>query len=218
MNENWLDRLEERFGRYRINDLMEKIVLIMALVYVIDFFCVSVFHFSIMHLLTFDRYAIMHGQIWRLITFVFVPAYGSLISVILGLYLNYVIGRSLENEWGTFKFNVFYFSGILATIIGGMITGYATNNFLNLSLFLAFACIYPDFELLLFYILPIKIKYLALLDVLGLVMMFISGNFASRIALVISLLNVLVFCFGALKTVYKNYQRRREWQNNFRDL
>ena len=214
----YLDQLEERFGRYHINNLMGKIVMGMGIVYVLNFFSLSLFNFSIINLLTFNRYAIMHGQFWRLITFIFVPEFGSIITVLLSLYLNYVIGHALEDKWGSFRFNLFYFSGVIGTIIAGLFTGYAYNNYLNLSMFLAFASIYPDFELLLFYILPIKIKYLAIVDIIGLVLMFIRGTFATRITLIISLINVIIFCFDSFTKSYHYYRRRKAWQDNFKDL
>lgn len=216
--ENILNKLEERFSRFSINNLMEKIVTCMALVYVLNFFSTNFLNFSFINFLSFNRAAIMHGQIWRLFTFIFIPEQGSILAVVLSLYLNLVIGKALEEHLGSFKFNVFYFSGVIATIIAGLFSGYAYNNYLNLSMFLAFAIIYPNFELLLFYVLPIKVKYLALLDVIALLMMFINGSFALRFNLIVSLINVIVFCFSSFTKSYNYYRRRKAWNDNFKDL
>jgi hypothetical protein len=139
---------------------------------------------------------VLRGEIWRLITFVTIPPTFNPLWVIITLYLYYLIGTSLENEWGTFKFNLYYFTGIFAAIIGVFISGgYATSFYLNLSLFLAFARLFPNFELLLFFIFPVKIKYIALIKWLffGYTILFSPVN--SKIAAIVALINYFLF-FG----------------------
>lgn len=143
------------------------IVFGMAAVYLFDLLFYPVNHISLSSLLAFDRSAILRGQIWRIVTFVFIPPNSSPFFIFLSLYFYWLIGSSLENQWGAFRFNVFYLCGVIGTMLFGFITGYATNYYLNLSLFFAFALIFPDFQLMLFFILPVKVKYLALLDAIG---------------------------------------------------
>ena len=124
--------------------------------------------------------SILHGQIWRLITFVFVPMDNRLFFLVISLYFYYMIGSVLEREWGTAKFNVFYGLGVVLNIVVGFVLyavsasaypasllGYlvtADMTYVNMSLFFAFATLYPDMRVLLFFIIPIKIKWLAWID------------------------------------------------------
>lgn len=217
MNQNWLSRLERKYGRYGIENLMNTIVIGMGLIYVLDFFFYGSMRVSLSSMLAFDRTAILHGQIWRLLTFIFIPPNTSLLFILISLYFYWMLGSLLEQHWGTFRFNVFYLCGMLGTIVSGMITGYATNNFLNLSLFLAFALLYPNFEVLLFMILPIKIKYLAMLDAASLVFLFFTSTWSGKLALIVSLINLLLFFGGDLSRTIKNAKRRRDWKNQFRN-
>ena len=105
------------------------------------------------------------------------------------------MGTALENRWGSKRFNLYYLFGILGADLGGMLFGYGTNYFLNLSLFLAFACLYPDFEILLFFVLPLKIKYIAYLDAAYLVYLLISNPWGARASMLLSLLPFFMF-FG----------------------
>ena len=135
---------------------------------------------SLSGLLAFSPYYILHGQIWRLITFVFVPMDNRLFFLVISLYFYYMIGSVLEREWGTAKFNVFYGLGVVLNIVVGFVLyavsasaypagllGYlvtADMTYVNMSLFFAFATLYPDMRVLLFFIIPIKIKWLAWID------------------------------------------------------
>ena len=115
-------------------------------------------------LLSLDRAALFRGQVWRLLTFLFVPPTTSPLWILFQLYFNCLLGRGLEQQWGVFRFNLYYLCGMVGAILAALLTGYGTNNYLNLSLFFAFAAFYPDYKLLIFFILPVKIKYLAILD------------------------------------------------------
>lgn len=194
---NFLDKLERKFGKYAISNLMLYIVLGNAIV-----FFLSLIGMNIGSLLSFNLDAILHGQIWRLISFVFIPEGSSIIFLFFMLYLYYSIGGALEHAWGTFRFNLYYFSGviftIIATVVVSLLTGFnypASSYYINLSLFLAYATLFPNVEFLVFYILPIKVKYLALLDAALLIVTFIQGGLGTKILVAVSLLNFLIF-FG----------------------
>ena len=103
---------------------------------------------------------------------------------------------------------------MLGTIIVGFITGYALNNYLNLSLFFAFALIYPDFQLMLFFFIPVKVKYLAFIDAAYFILMLIMGSWRNKIILLVALANVILF-FGRdfidkIKNRYRRYKYRRD--------
>lgn len=139
----------------------------------------------------FDRAAILHGQIWRLFTFILVPQNNG-IWLFLLLFAYYGIGRMVEQVWGTLKFNLFYLCGVLLTDIAAMIFGgIASTYYLNLSLFLALATLFPDNQVMLFYIIPLKMKYLAWAYLLMVLVDVVQGSFFS----IFALLNYFLF-FG----------------------
>lgn len=210
-----LDRLELRYRRYAIRNLMMYIVIGMAAVYITDYIVMPITGFSMQQWLMFDRAAILHGEIWRLVTFIFMPPQSSLIFIALSLYFDYLVGVSLQNQWGSFRFNVFYLCGMLGSILAGMITGYATNDYLNLSLFLAFAIIYPNFQLNMI-IFPVKVKYLALLSGISLVLTLMQGSWPQRLALLMSLVNLGLFFWRDGYLLIKNAYRRYQWRKNWR--
>lgn len=209
---SWLDKLDRKCGRHALRNLMTIIVIGTGIVWLLDMVVGMRAGVSIIGWLTFNSAAILQGQVWRVITFVFVPETYSLFTLAITLYFYWLIGNSLENEWGSFKFDLFYLGGVLGAVISGFITGYATNYYLNLSLFLAFALLYPDHQVLIFFFLPIKIKYLAILDLVGLVLIFILSGWTQRIALIMALVNVAFFfghlMFGKIRAAH----RRRKWK------
>ena len=118
------------------------------------------------NLFTFNRAKILQGQVWRLVTFLIAPGYGGSIwnslFVFLMLFFYYRIGIMLERNMGTLKFNLFYFTGVILMDIAGLVFGWhVTADSLHTSLILAFATLYSEGQVLLFYIIPIKMKYLA---------------------------------------------------------
>ena len=189
----WLSQMERKFGRYAIPHLMYTLSGIMLAVYLIDLFFPGT---PMQSLLALDMDLVARGQIWRFLTFLFLPSSSSPLWVLLNLYFYCLLGNALEKEWGTFRLNLFYLSGILGSVLAALVTGYGVNQYLNLSLFLAFAALYPNFELLLFFAVPVKAKYLAVINLLYSAGSFFYGDWASRAAILMSLLNVLLF-FGA---------------------
>ncbi|MEG2770245.1 MAG: hypothetical protein RR902_05450 [Oscillospiraceae bacterium] len=169
--------------------------------------------------LTLDRGAILHGQVWRLFTFIFMPPMGSgLFFTLIGIYFYYFIGSSLEGAWGAFRFNVYYLCGVVALIISAMITGYADAYFLNMSLFFAFAALFPEQQVLLFFVIPIKIKWLAWLDAALFVFQFIFGNWVTRGSILAVLIVFVIFFWEDIINAFKNFQnylKMRKQRNNY---
>lgn len=188
----WLARMEYKFGRKAIPNLMMTVVIGMALVFVADLLNPTV---NLQSYLTLDRSALLHGQVWRLLTFVFLPPDSSLLFIAFSLYFYYWIGGSLEHTWGAFRFNLYYLCGMLGAIAACLITGSSTNFYLNMSLFFAFAALYPDMQLMLFFVIPVKIKWLAWLDAAFYVYAFLISGWPVRAALLMSLVNFFLF-FG----------------------
>jgi membrane associated rhomboid family serine protease len=199
----WLNKLERKFGRYAIPNLMNYIVGITMAVYIVQY----VLNISAYRYLAFIPDLIMKGQVWRIITFIFIPPASSIITIAFVIYFYYLMGTTLENEWGTFKFNIYYLFGMIGTIIAAFLTGSGTSVYLNLSLFLAFAYLFPDVEILLFFILPVKVKWIAYLDWVYFILSLIFGTMSTRIAVTASLINFFIF-FGEDLINYIKYQRK----------
>lgn len=209
----WLNKIK----RHAIRNLMLYIVFGMGGVYLLDFFLSPALGYYPSSFLVFDLGAIMRGQVWRFVTFIIYPPSSSIMFVVFTLYFYWLVGTYLENYWGSFKFNLFYFCGMFGTMLAGLITGYATNHYINLSLFLAFAITYPNFEFLIFFILPVKAKWLALIDGLLYLYLFIYNNWQGRVALLFSLLNIFIFFSGAIKQIIYNAYRRAQWKRNYKN-
>ena len=189
---NWLNRLERRIGRHYIPHLMQYLVIAMAGVFILDHLPLRE---SASYLLYFDRDLILRGQVWRLVTFIFLPPSGSLIFILLSLYFYYFLGTSLENHWGGARFNIYYAIGILGNILAGFLTGAATNSYLNTSLLLSFAVLYPDMEFMLFFFLPVKVRWIGWAWGLYLLYQLIVVPWQYKVALVLSFLPFILF-FG----------------------
>ena len=213
---DFLNQANRRFGRYAIRNLMTIIVGGMGIVFLVDWVMGPRLGITLSSYLYFDRALILQGEVWRVLTFVFLPPDSSLLFILFSLYFYWMIGNSLENEWGSFRFMVYYLCGVLGTILSGFLTGYAVNDYLNLSLFLAFALVYPDYELLVFFLLPVKVKYLALLDFLGRVWLFIQTGWSGRLAILMALLNILLFFGPDLLNRCRSMYRRWQYRRSFR--
>ena len=211
----WVDKLERKYGRYAIPNLMNYIVIGMGIVFLMDMFVRPFTGFSLSSLLTFSKGAIMRGQIWRLVTFVLMPPSASMIWIFFSLYFYWLIGTTLENHWGRFRFNAYYLFGMIGAIIAGFITGHATNLYLNLSLLLAFAILYPNHEVLFLFI-SIKMKWLAIFDAVMLLLSAWGSGLSGWIALIFSLINVILFFGSDLIDAGKSAYRRYKWRQNWK--
>ena len=189
-NQTWLEKLRRRLGRFGIPNLMLIIVGAMAIVFVMDFAVMAASGRSLSSVLAFDRAMIFRGQVWRIFTFLFIPPSSSLLFAALTLYFYWLIGSTLENQWGSFGFTLYYLLGVVGAIVCGFISGYATNYYLNMSLFFAFAMLYPDYRVLLFFFIPVKMKWLAAVDAALFVWSFITTDFAGRLALIAAVIKV----------------------------
>ena len=207
--------LERRLRRYTIADLMKYIAIGQGLVYILMFVWPTLGN-ALYASSVLTRSALLRGQIWRLITFVFVPPASSPIFVLFALYFYYMIGVALERRWGKVRFKLYYGVGMVCAWIACLLTGYATNTYLNLSLFFAFAAMFPNEEVYLFGLLPIKVKYLALVDVLIYLQQFIAGSASTRVTIVLCLLNVILFLGGDLLNTLRRESQYWKTRYNFR--
>ena len=216
MNNNRINYdLERRLRRYSISNLMRYIVIGQGLVYILMYIWPSLGN-TVYSMITLSRAAILRGQIWRLVTFIFTPPMTNPMFALFALYFYYLIGTGLEARWGKVRFNLYYAVGMLCAVLACLITGYADNAYLNLSLFFGYAAMFPNEEVLLFMLLPIKIKYLALVDVLIYLRAFIVGGASERVTIVLCLLNVILFLGGDLMHTLRRESQYWKTRYNFR--
>lgn len=198
---NLLDKMERRFGRYAIRNLTMYLLAGYAIGYLLSFTMPQLLTYF-----TLEPALILKGQVWRLLSWVIIPPNDNIIFVIFMMLLYYSLGNTLESYWGAFRYNVYIFSGILFTVIGafivngliGGITGFGSlysTYYINMSIFLACASIMPDYQLLLYGIIPVKMKWLAILDVVLLAVDAVQGGLIIRIVIIASLLNFIIFFF-----------------------
>lgn len=157
-----LDRFCAKHPRFGIPNLMLYVALGNVAIALLDTF--STGGVALSDMLYFDRAAIFSGQVWRLITFILVPENSSLVWAAVAAMFYYWIGSTLEREWGTAKFNVFYFSGVALNVLYGLLVGYSSMYYVDLSLFFAFATLYGEARVMLLFLFPVKVKWLAWLD------------------------------------------------------
>lgn len=193
---NILNKLERKYGKYGIENLIVGIVLINIFVYILTTYVGQ----DISELLIFNREKILKGEVWRLVTFIFASEKTNFISFGLGCYFTYMSGMYLELEWGKFRFTFYYLVGIITTLVMGFITGYEINGYyINLSLFLAFAKLFPNYQLLLMYLIPVKVKYIAFVNWIIILLNIIgSSSYMEVLVKIIPLINYFIF-FGKSK-------------------
>ena len=176
-----------------IPNLMLYIVLGTAVVYVMSRMYGNAFLY---YLLCFDRGSILQGQVWRLITYPLTYSAGNLLLTAVSLFCYYSLGRAMENIWGTLRFNLYYLSGVVMMDVYCLLFGgQADVVYLNLSLFLAYATLFPDAHFLLFFIIPVKAWIFALVDLVFVVIGLVSYPFPYNLFSVVSLANYFLF-FG----------------------
>ena len=219
-----ISKWERKYGRFAIQNLPVVILVAYALGFVIHLIAPSLYT----NWLSLDAGRILKGQIWRIVTFIIQPPSSSPIWVLIALYFYYVISTALNRAWGAFRFNLYFFAGVLFHVLGALLAYFITwaatgmgisfllsTEYLNLSMFFAFAALYPETRFLLFFIIPVKVKYLAYIDaafflytigrgLLPAAVTHTSGaqhlaDLALAIAAIVSLLNFLIFFLATRK-------------------
>lgn len=236
---NWFNKLERKYGKYAISNLMYYIIVLYVIGFVVDVFFPTAYDAY----LSLEFSKILQGQVWRLVTFIIQPPSTNFIFVFFALYFYYMIGSVLERIWGAFKFNVYFISGVLLNIIAALIIYLVwhidfsmSTSYINLALFMAFAFEQPDMEVLLFFIIPIKIKWLGILDGIifaitiiggflvpfmpmsvwygfysaGLLSGSVLGCYVNATAALVSMLNFIIFLI-----IFKKGPSKTQEQRNF---
>lgn len=228
---------EKKFGKYAIRNLSLGLIICYGIGYVIQFTYPALLNYLFLN----PYQIIFHGQIWRLFTWVLVPPSRFDFFTLLMLYFYYSLGTTLERTWGTYRYNVYIFSGFLFTILGAfllfgvtvLISGslgwagveywWTTNNlsflfstyYVNMSIYLAFAVTYPNMQIFLFFLIPVKIKVMGIIYGALLVYEFIMGSIANKFVIAASLMNFIVFFItgrGKVHMTPKQVKRRQEFK------
>lgn len=226
-----MNKFEKKFGKYAIPNL----TLVLIACYVVGYL-IQAINGTFLYYLTLDPYQILHGQIWRLFTWVIVPPDSLDFFTIIMLYFYYSLGTMLERTWGTYRYNVYIFSGMVFTIIGSFLCMgyvYLTNGealaypgaaeyifsiastafstyYINLSIFMAFAATYPDMQVLLMFVIPVKMKVMGILDGVLLVFSFLTGGTFTKFAIVACMFNFIVFYFSSRRRIASPKQMKRQ--------
>jgi len=211
---NWLTKLERKYGRICIPNLISILVGAQILVYAVELFVnqyISLY-------LSLNRTALLVGQLWRVVTFVFVPfSGGGPLSVVLGIYFTWFVGTALEKEWGDFRYTLYFLLGMVGTVLACLLTGVTASTYcLSLSLLLAFAMLYPEVQVLLFFVIPIRVKYFGLFAGALWLLSFLGAGAAGKLNYLLCMVNFFVF-FGpqAWRSV-RAWVRREQWKRKNR--
>lgn len=191
----WIDRAEARFGHLAIPHLIRVIAAFNVLV-----FALYKLNPRFLELITLDPQAVMRGEVWRLVSYIFIPAIGGPIGdwLFAALYIWYLwwLGDGLESAWGSFRLNVFYLLGVIGTTAAAFFTqANFSTAMLNASLFFAFARFYPEMVIYVMLLIPVKMKWMAWFSGAFLVFGFVLGDWDYRCAVLAAFVNYLVF-FG----------------------
>lgn len=231
----FIDKLERKFGRFAIPNL----TVYMIICYVAGYILMQT-NPSVLSMMSLDISKVLHGQVWRLVTWVIYPPSSSnfLLFAISILFFYYPIGTSLERTWGSFRYTLYIFSGLLFTIIGAFILHFITGGFvvldgvvysiggsifstyyISMSVFLAYALSYPDMQILLWFVIPIKMKWMAAVYVAIIIYDMFSylraGFWFMVVPVLASLLNFILFFLGT-RDMYrynpKEIRRKQEFK------
>ena len=233
---NYLNKLERKIGKYAIPNLSLWLVVTYALGYLMMYMTPGIISY-----LMLEPAMVLRGQVWRLVTWVLIPpSTGNIFFYIIMIMLYYSLGTALERTWGTFRFNLFYFGGLLLVVIMtfifylflqlGLVPNAATAYMdymlsanimddLNQTMFLAFAFAFPDAQFLVYFIIPVKAKWLSIVYLLMDGYMFVrylmSGYYYSAAVILVLLLNFFIFYFmgrGSLTPKQAYHQKKRKME------
>ncbi len=202
-----IDRFCAKHPRFGVPNLMKILVIIQIVVYVLDFITNLSMGYGWTFYLHFIPAAIYQGQVWRLITWLVIPNASNPFMLLLSCYFYYWIASTLERQWGTARFNLFYLSGAVLSVVLGLVLpllqpqfsgfGMRLSYYLNLSIFLILATIFGETQVLLFFVVPIKMKWMALIDVILIIVDAVdfirAGAWTIALVPLASIINYFIF-------------------------
>lgn len=234
---DFLTKLERKYGKFAIPNLTIMLIICFALGYIMQ-----MLQGDIIYYINLNPELVMQGQVWRLLSWVLMPPGGVSVLVIITLMFYYHVGRTLENAWGDFRYTLYILSGIIFTDIGvvgtylvmkliglgeyaSLYAAYSDTSiyYLCMSMFLAYAFMFPDMQVLLYFIIPIRVKWLGYLDIAYLiyaVLMYGSmGYYPGVVTVIMSVLNFIVFYFmlkGKTRVSAAHRKRKKNYKKQVR--
>jgi hypothetical protein len=204
-----IERFCYEHPNFGIPNLMRYLTIANAL-----FWVMSMINRPFLSYMLFNPALILRGQIWRLVSFLFIPPSTGLLALLV-FYFYYWIGTTLENQWGTGQFTIYFFTGVVLTVLYGFLIYFITgrsvsldSSYLYLSMFFSFAALYPDMQVLFMFFIPIKMKYLAIVDAVFFLYSVLTSPFPENLLPLVAVLNFLIFCGGELRGLLPQRQSR----------
>jgi len=207
---SWIDFLEKRFERFAIPHLLRYVALLNGLAFVL-----SKLKPGFLNMLQLDASAVLHGEVWRLVSHIFVPSIGGLLPdwIGAGLYLLLLVwlGDGLEEAMGSFRTTLYYFVGLAGTAAAAFMADEGVGGaFLTNSLFFAYAMFFPNRQILVFFVIPARMKWLAWIDVVLLAVLLLTSGWGVRAGVVASFANFILFFGPSLLSARKRQREQRE--------
>lgn len=229
-----MSKFEKKYGRYAIENLTVLLIMCYVAGYIIQIALPDAVYW-----ITLNPYLILKGQVWRLFTWLLMPPDSLGIFTILVLYFYYSIGTVLERTWGTYRYNVFLFGGILLTILASFLSMgcfyllegnvppviaeeffalssvHFSTFYISTSIFLGFAMTYPESEVYLMFVIPVRVKWIGMIDLGAMILMFVTGDLFMRFAVGAALLNILLFYLSTknlIRYAPKQMKRRSDFK------
>ena len=207
-----INKMEQKFGRYAVHNLTMYIIITYVAGYLLNYLAPEALSYCLL-----EPALILQGQVWRLVSWLLIPPGALDIFTIIMLFFYYSIGTTLEQTWGAFRYNLYIFGGIILSVIGAFVLygillligsngilllegGAFSTYFISMSIFLGFAAAYPNMQVLLYFIIPLKIKWLALVDIVYLVWQMAGSGWVTRACIICSLMNFIIFFLATRNT------------------
>ena len=213
---DWVDKLERRFGHLAIPQLVNGLLVGQLMAGLV----VLLINANFTSYIVLSRAALLQGQVWRLVTFLFQPIWLGGVFGILNLLFYFWIGNALTRLWGDFRMTVFFALGMLGAWASCLLVGYATPDAIFMSMLFAYTWLWPEQTALLFGVIPFKMKYLGWLELFFWAVNFLTGSLAVKVSLVLGLAGFLAFYGKEIiiwcKDTLAAQKRRRDWENRNR--
>ena len=207
-----INKMEQKFGRYAVHNLTMYIIITYVAGYLLNYLVPEALSYCLL-----EPALILQGQVWRLVSWLLIPPGALDIFTIIMLFFYYSIGTTLEQTSGAFRYNLYIFGGIILSVIGAFVLygillltgsngilllegGAFSTYFISMSIFLGFAAAYPNMQVLLYFIIPLKIKWLALVDIVYLVWQMAGSGWVTRACIICSLMNFIIFFLATRNT------------------
>ena len=210
-----IDEYCYRHPNFGIPNLMRYIAIAAAVFWVLN--AVS---FPVRSSMAFNPALILRGQVWRLVSFLFIPPSTGVLAFLV-IYFYYWIGSALEQQWGTGPFTIYFFTGVVLTVLYGFLIYFLMglpieldSTYIYLSMFFSFAVLFPDMQVLFMFLIPMKMKYLAVIDLLFFLYAVATTQFPMNLLPLVALLNFLIFCGDDLRRIMP--RRRSKSTINFK--